>query len=47
MKAILEYLRWYASTWRCHHEEDTGTLVECGMRKVWHCRHCGKFMDII
>ena len=38
---------WFWETRRCSHERDSGKLIDMGMSKAWHCRKCGKCLEML
>ena len=45
---FVRWIKWFF--WecrRCDHVSDQGTLINMGMGKVWHCKKCGKCLEIV
>ena len=46
--AFLEWIKWFFWDCRkCNHEAGEWKHIEAGMRKIRHCKKCGKCVDLI
>jgi hypothetical protein len=44
---MIKFIKSLLARRRCEHIRDSGTLVNIGLNKVFHCTKCGKFLDMI
>lgn len=44
---MIKFIKSLFTRSKCEHTPDSGTRVNMGLNKIFHCTKCGKYLDMI